>query len=208
MSKTSRRDLLRFAATGSAGAGLGWALSGGTAAPMAAAKNAGDHQHGQVSGPMATATVSFGQWPSDPPLDRHPNLAQLNRNGHQLIPHEVTIKAGGTVNFIIAGLHQVIVYDDGIEPGQINTGALIAPTGGGPAVLIDDPRGRLYRGLDPTVLPLLRFPPPALPPPASPQVLSDRVEVVHFPNPGTFLVICGIVIHFSDGMFGWVRVLP
>ena len=209
MSKTSRRNLLKVAAGGGVGAGLGWALAEAGGTPVAASEAAGAHQHSPVSGPLATAFVSFGQWPTDPPLDRHPNLAPLDRNGHQVIPNEVTIKAGGTVNFIIAGAHQIIVYDDGIEPGQINTGALVPPAGGGPPVLINDPRGRLYRGLDPSVLPHLSIPPPALPPPASPQFLTDRVEVVHFPNPGKFLVICGIVFHFAnDDMYGWVRVLP
>ena len=37
----------------------------------------------------------------------------------------------------------------------------------------------------------------------------DRVEVVHFANPGTYLVICGVRNHFvNDDMYGFVRVLP
>jgi len=61
-------------------------------------------------GPQASATVSFGQWqtgPADGPppvleLDRFlpPNQSPRTRNNHQLIPNEVTIKAGGSVNFI------------------------------------------------------------------------------------------------------------
>jgi hypothetical protein len=58
-------------------------------------------------------------------------------------------------------------------------------------VLIDDPTNRIYRGPDPTLFP------------------RDRSEVVHFPNPGTYLVICGLHSHFvEDGMFGFVEVLP
>ena len=44
--------------------------------------------------------------------------------------------------------------------------------------------------------------------------LQDRVETVHFPNRGLFLVICGVLPHFFDAatnrfeMFGYVRVLP
>ena len=210
MSRTSRRNLLKFAAGGGLGASLGWALAGKETAPVVAAQGQGGaHDHAPLSGPLATAVVSFGQWPTDPPLDRHPNAAPLNRNGHLIVPNEVTIKAGGTVNFIVAGAHQIAVYDDGVQPIQINTGALVPPTAGGPPVLIDDPSGRLYRGLDPSVLPLLSFPPPPAPPPASPQFMTDRVEVVHFPRPGTFLVICTIVFHFvNDRMYGWVRVLP
>jgi hypothetical protein len=39
-------------------------------------------------------------------------------------------------------------------------------------------------------------------------VLQDRVEVVHFPNPGRFLVICAVLPHFNEGMTGYVRVIP
>jgi hypothetical protein len=58
--------------------------------------------------------------------------------------------------------------------------------------LINDADLRVYRGPDPRLL----FP------------TIDRVEVVHFPNPGLHLVICGVLPHFQDNMFGWVRVLP
>jgi uncharacterized cupredoxin-like copper-binding protein len=37
---------------------------------------------------------------------------------------------------------------------------------------------------------------------------ADRVEVVHFAEPGTYLVICGVLPHFQAGMYGFVRVLP
>jgi uncharacterized cupredoxin-like copper-binding protein len=37
---------------------------------------------------------------------------------------------------------------------------------------------------------------------------ADRVEVVHFPDPGTYLVVCGILPHLQAGMYGWVTVLP
>jgi hypothetical protein len=71
-------------------------------------------QHEPISGPLASATVSFGQWRTDPPLSRFPNInAPIALNQHQLVPNEVKIKAGGAVNFIIAGFHQVIVYGDG-----------------------------------------------------------------------------------------------
>ena len=44
-------------------------------------------------------------------------------------------------------------------------------------------------------------------PPFQP-VLQDRTEVVHFPQPGRFLVICAVLPHFGDGMWGYVKVLP
>lgn len=36
----------------------------------------------------------------------------------------------------------------------------------------------------------------------------DRVEVVQFAEPGTYLVICGVLPHFQEGMYGYMRVLP
>jgi plastocyanin len=180
--------------------------------PGATTKAAGAHTHEPVDGPLATATVTFGAWPTDPPLDRNRNNpSPLTQNVHQLIPNEVTIQTGGTVSFIIAGAHQVAVYANGVQPGDIRTTPdfLVSPAGGGPPILIDDSRHRIYRGLDFTTLPILGIPPAALPPPASPQFLTDRVEVVHFSKPGRYLVICTIVFHFlADRMYGFVSVLP
>jgi plastocyanin len=110
-------------------------------------------------------------------------------NHHALTPQIAKIKAGGTVNFIIGGFHHVLVYDDGTQPDDIDTTITIPPTNGGPP-LIADPDGRIYRGLDPSLFP------------------TDRVEVVQFSEPGTYLVLCGVAPHFADGMFGFVRVIP
>lgn len=142
-----------------------------------------------VDGPLANATVSFGSWMTTPPFDRFPNVSRPDANHHALTPTEVTIKAGGTVNFIISGLHQVIVYDE-TNPDAINRESTVNTTGTPTVVLIDDPNNRIYRGLDPSLHP------------------RDRVEVVQFDKPGLYLVICGVLEHFDDGMFGFVRVLP
>jgi plastocyanin len=151
----------------------------------------------------ANATVSFGSWQTEPPLDRFPNQSPRERNEHQLIPHEVTIKAGGAVNFIISGFHQPIAYDDGTQPEDIDVNTTTTTTGPTPSpavVLIDDATNRIYRGLDPSLQPLDR---------SGVAFLQDRVEVVYFPKPGTYLVICGVRGHFvNDGMFGVVTVLP
>jgi hypothetical protein len=158
------------------------------------------------------ATISFGQWQTDPPLDRFPPSLSNDRlrNEHQLIPHNVNIKAGGAVNFIISGFHQPIVYDDGIRPEDIktvigvNTTTTTGPTPSPAVVLIDDPDHRLYRGQDPSLQSLERA--SSLKP--TPEFLQDRVEVVFFRNPGTYLVICGVHGHFvNDDMFGFVTVL-
>ena len=175
-----------------------------------ASSKAGPQHHGTVSGPLATATVSFGAWASG--INRRPNLgatAGLPNNVHALIPHEVMIKAGGTVNFIIAGFHVVAVYDDGTQPTDINTGITVLPANAPAPPIIDDPNNRIYRGIDATVLPFLQGPQQQGPMgPAFQPVLQDRVEVVHFPDPGTFLVICAVLPHFVDGMYGFVKVNP
>lgn len=183
-----RREFFGKAGIGSA------ALIAAAGVPGVAAAPAGSQHHAPVSGPLASATVSFGQWSAGlvPPLDRFPNVgAPVRPNGHLLIPHEAMIKAGGTVNFIIAGFHHVLVYGDGVQPSDIdinNTIGVTAPPG---PPLINDPLNRVYRGLDPSLFP------------------QDRVEVVQFPNPGRYLVICGVRPHFvNDGMFGFVKVNP
>ena len=56
-------------------------------------------------------------------------------------------------------------------------------------VLIDDPINRIYRGQDPSLQPLERSP-------NATEFLQDRVEVVRFLEPGTYLVICGVRGHF------------
>ena len=129
----------------------------------------------------ASATVSFGQWMSSPPLDRYPNFGgSPTTNVHALTPNVVTIKAGGSVNFIVSGLH------------EINTALTTPTTSPNPPVLpiINDPNRRIYRGVDPSLQ------------------ARDRVEVVNFSKPGTYLVICGVLPHFQEGMYGYVRVLP
>ena len=94
------------------------------------------------------------------------------------------------MNFVIAGLHQVIVYGPGKTLDDVNS-SLVRPTTGTPAgvLLINDTTGRVYAGLDPSV------------------VTRDRVEVVEFPNPGLHLVICGVQAHFLEGMYSFVNVV-
>ena len=40
------------------------------------------------------------------------------------------------------------------------------------------------------------------------QPSRDRVEVVNFSRRGVYLVICGVLPHFMQGMYGYVRVVP
>jgi plastocyanin len=190
MQKTSRRKmLLAAAAAGGTIAGLGTASKYGEIT----AQGQG-HDHGTVDGPLASTTISFGQWPTEPPFDRFPNvLPTPAQNVHLLTPNFPTIKAGGSVNFIIAGLHNVQIFEPGIKPEDVNTGLVTPMTGPAPFTglpIINDPVGRIYRGPDPSLLPL------------------DRTEVVQLTEPGTYLVICGFLFHFQGNMFGHIKVLP
>src|SRR6266850_3872853 len=127
-----------------------------------------------VDGPLANATVSFGQWdPNDPnllitekPLDRLVGDPGMGRGvSDTLIPDKVTIKEGGAVNFIIGGGHVVTVYDDGIKPRDIGSDiepncAFPLPTSGitipcspvnaagvpQAGGILSDSNGRIYRG--------------------------------------------------------------
>jgi hypothetical protein len=144
------------------------------------------HDHTQVTGPLASATVSFGQWKT--PLDRHTGATPPPTNQHLLIPYEVQIKAGGSVNFIISGLHQVGIYLPGTELADINAGMIQLPATAPPT--INDINGRFYRGISPFLMP------------------QDRIEVVTIMEPGRYLVVCLVVPHFvNDKMHGYVNVL-
>jgi plastocyanin len=181
-----RREFFGKAGIGSA------ALAVAGMGTSALAQSTDDHLHEPVTGPLASATVSFGQWQTHPPLDRFPNVSDRFRNQHQLIPYEVRIMAGGSVNFIISGFHHILVYGDGTQPTDINY-ALTIPVSVPPGPpLINDPANRIYRGLDPSAL----------------GPVQDRVEVVNFHEPGAYLVVCGVLPHFLEGMIGYVRVLP
>jgi hypothetical protein len=108
-----------------------------------------------------------------------------------VLPFQSRIAKGGAVNFVISRFHQVAVYGNGTQPNAINVNITVPSTGTPAGVpLINDAANRVYRGLDPSLQP------------------QDRVEVVRFDNPGTYLVICAVRAHFvDDGMFGFVRVL-
>jgi len=160
--------------------------------------------------PLGSATVSFGGWMADfePPLDRFTApLPPPPSNHHQLIPNVAKIKAGGYVNFVISGLHIIAIYDGGTTPTDIASAMALpggtVPLGGILPPVINVSTNRVYRGPNPVSFP------GAVGPPFQPPVIDlDRVEVVNFGTPGTYLVICAVVPHFNEGMFGYVKVLP
>lgn len=162
----------------------------------------------EPSDPLSSATVAFGGWKANPHLcpnppgpcptvDRfaaNPNT-QFPRfsNNHALAPEIAKIRAGGAVNFIIGGLHVVAVYDNGTRPTDIDITDLVPGRPPMTPPIMNDPVNRIYRGLDPFLLPV--------------NAQQDRVEVVQFDRPGLYLVICAVLPHFQDGMYGYVRVI-
>ncbi len=182
-----RREFVEKLGIGSAGIIAGTTLGG-----VAAASTAQHQGHGtpQVDGPLASATISFGQWLTTPALDRFTNPGNTRTsNQHKHIPYNATIKAGGSVTFMISGLHLVLVYGPGTTVESIDRARLDFAVAGGFPGFINDPNNRIYRGPDPRPLPL------------------DRVEVVTFAEPGRYFVACGILTHFVDGMYGFVHVI-
>ena len=126
-----RREFFERAGLGSAALVTLPGFSPGSAVKRSGAARSHEHdgKHEEMDGPLATADVSFGQWDLDTPLDRFPNNSPRDRNYHHLTPDVAEIKAGGAVNFHIAGFHHILIYDDGTKPEDINIAATI-PTDG------------------------------------------------------------------------------
>lgn len=182
-----RREFVEKLGIGSATLAAAGALGG----VVSAASDEQGHGHSPLDGPLASATVSFGSWKTDLPLDRFPSNSPRRANAHTVLPYTVTIKAGGSVSFLISGTHQILVYADGTTLDSINGALIVEATPGPPPFpgFVNDPQNRIYRGLDPRLLP------------------QDRVESVTFHNKGVHLVVCGLVPHFNEGMAGFVKVV-
>jgi hypothetical protein len=142
------------------------------------------------------------------------NTAQQgNVVNHVVLPSEIKVKAGGVVDFGVAGFHDIIVFKPGFTLDD-----LVAAGGGQypntpPAfVLPADPAAPLppelafladkihYRGLNPAGGPL------ATPVAGNPANGSNRREPVAFLDKGTYLVICNVRGHLLDGMYAYVKV--
>lgn len=140
-------------------------------------------------GNRESVTVSFG---------RGLNTNQPgNPANHHVVPERIKVKAGGVVNFVVAGFHQIFVYNPGRGPGDI----VVPPAG----LFINDLAGLYYQGPAPNVAP-----PPnlslALNPAGAPVLAQNRVESISFDQPGRYLVICNVRGHFLDGMWAIVEV--
>jgi plastocyanin len=124
-----------------------------------------------------------------------------NPANHHELPKTIEIKAGGVVNFAVAGFHQIVVYQPGIEAGDI-----VPPTfsPGPPPVnlFMNYNLGTAYYvGINPRNA-------NAGTPAAAATVFNgdNRVESVSFANPGVYLVVCNVTPHFTDGMYAYVKV--
>jgi plastocyanin len=149
-------------------------LVAGLAAPSAA----------QDGNTRLSVTVAFGAGL---------NTAQPgNAANHHVLPKVIEIKAGGVVNFAVAGFHQITVYEDGIQAGDI-----AVPLSG---LYVNDLTGVWYMGIVPAGGPM------NTPATISPSNAVNRVESVTFAEPGVYLVICNIRTHFTDGMYAYVKV--
>ena len=121
------------------------------------------------------------------------NTAQPgNPQNHHVLPRVIEIKAGGVVNFAVAGFHQISVY----RPGTTAESIVVPATG----PFVNDPVDLYYQGIVPAGGPL------GTPATVSPSNASNRVESVSFSEPGTYLVICNVRTHFLDGMYAYVKV--
>jgi plastocyanin len=162
-----------------------------------------------------SVTVSFG-------AGLNTALAGPNVANDHILPKKIEVKAGGVVNFVVAGFHQVFVYNPGVKPQDVLDNAPAfnpapPPVGDPQSFYInyglrdqDDKTIVLYVGANPGAGLTSPFPPAnALTPPPPQPILSNtfnRVESVVFPEPGKYLVICNVNPHFRAGMMAWVKV--
>jgi hypothetical protein len=171
----------------------------------------GWHDRDNDKAPLSV-TVSFGAGLNTALMG--PNVA----NDH-IVPPKIEVKAGGVVNFVVAGFHQIFAYNPGVKPQDVLDNApAFDPMNDPQSFYInyglrpqDDPTILLYVGANPGVgLPQPPFPPPnALTPPPPFPILSNtfnRVESIVFQEPGRYLVICNVNPHFRAGMWAWVKV--
>jgi hypothetical protein len=146
----------------------------------------------------ATAVISFGRddvgSPFPPPSGHDGSFHARDK----VRPRQANLALSGTVTFQMGTFHQVAIYAPGTEPGDIDVGSTIDLTAPPPAppgtviipdFLIDDPTNRLALG------------------PFSFAPMDWDSPVGTFDAPGTYLVICSVVPHFTQAkMYAWVTV--
>lgn len=148
---------------------------------------ADDDDEDRSKGGRLSVTVSFGAGL---------NTAQPgNAVNHHILPHEIKLRKGGVVNFVVAGFHQLVVY----RPGVTQPGIALPPA---TTLFINFALSNaLYVGIAPA-----GGPPPGTPATGNPSNAANRVESVSFAETGDYLVICNVRPHFVDGMWAIVKV--
>jgi plastocyanin len=121
-----------------------------------------------------------------------PPNSPTNPVNHHVLPEIIRVQTGGVVNFVVAGFHQIFVYNPGVAVTDIDPGT---------GLFINDTGGLYYQGILPA-----GGPPPAIPVTTNPSNAQNRVEPVLFTTPGTYLVICNVRGHFNNGMYAYVVV--
>jgi plastocyanin len=156
--------------------------------PLMSTASADDAGNSRMS-----ATVSFGAGLN--------TAAGINHANHRILPQTVEIKAGGVVNFVLAGFHQIFVYLPGTTPDDI------VPSFP-PNLFINEFHNLYYAGINPdgaNPVPV----PAGIPSGSAAAPVSNnrnRTESVVFAEPGKYLVICNVAPHFIEGMYAWVKV--
>jgi plastocyanin len=120
------------------------------------------------------------------------NIPATQAINHVMIPDTVRLKQNGVVHFLVAGFHEIVIYN----PGKTDNDVAVPPSG----TFINDANNRFYSGIVPA------GGPNATQGTTDPSNARNRVESVAFLEPGTYLVICNIRTHFNNGMFGYVEV--
>jgi len=162
---------------------------------------------------------------TDAMFGRGLNTAQPgNPVNHVISPKLILVKAGGVVDFTVAGFHDIIVFKPGFSLQDLkDAGGGDYP---GTPPILPPPTGPLYvlppvppsatAPWPPAVAPLFSEiyylginpagGPAATPATASPSNAVNRPEPVAFLDKGAYLVICNIRPHLLDGMSALVFV--
>jgi hypothetical protein len=120
------------------------------------------------------------------------NIPANQADNQVMIPDTVKLKQDGVVHFLVAGFHEIVIYN----PGKTIDDVAVVQS----ETFINDASNRFYKGIVPAGGPL------GTAPTIDPSNARNRVESVAFLEPGTYLVICNIRPHFDNGMFGYVEV--